>query len=216
MRNQDGCSHPDDGRLLLALDQELEPREAADIAAHVEQCGQCRARWEQWKAISGGIVEYHRALEAGVIPIAVKRPAGVRNVRHSGAWAAIAALVLIGLFLAESRWAAKKPGRPAPRLIAATHPAATAPLPIIVTAVATPRHNPRPRRGIETETFIGLPFSDGALPLADATIVRVDLSAEELRLAGVRVDGERADATIQADLLIGLDGLPRGIRFVQQ
>lgn len=216
MRNQDGCSHPDDGRLLLALDQELEPREAADVAAHVEQCGQCRARWEQWKAISGGIVEYHRALEAGVIPVAAKRPAGVRNVRYIGAWAAIAALVLIGLFLGESRWAAKKPVRSAPRFTAATHSAATAPVPVIVTAVATPRHHPRPQRGIETETFIGLPFSDGALPLADATIVRVDLSAEELRLAGVRVDGERADATIQADLLIGLDGLPRGIRFVQQ
>jgi len=210
MRNQDGCSHPDDGRLLLALDHELEPRESAEIAAHVEQCGQCRDRWEQWKAMSDGIVEYHRALQAGVIP------ARERKIRHIGAWAAIAALVLIGLFLGESRWASKKPGRPAPRLTAVTQPVAAMPVPVMVTAAATPRRHAHLRRGMETETFIGLPFSDGALPLANATIVRVDLSAEELQLAGVHVDGELADARVQADLLIGLDGLPRGIRFVQQ
>src|SRR5690348_15617264 len=86
---------------------------------------------------------------------------------------------------APGRRAAKKPDRSAPRLTSATHPAATAPVPVIVTAAARPRHHAPMRRGIETETFIGLPFSDGALPLADATIVRVDLSAEELRLAGV-------------------------------
>jgi hypothetical protein len=63
--------------------------------------------------------------------------------------------------------------------------------------------------------IIELPFSDRALPLGDATVVRVELPIEELRLTGLMVDGGHAGTIIQAEVLMGIDGLPRAIRLVQ-
>jgi hypothetical protein len=67
----------------------------------------------------------------------------------------------------------------------------------------------------DSRDFFALPFSDAALPLSDATVVRVQLPIEELRLTGLAVEGEPTGVVIQADVLLGIDGLPRGIRLVQ-
>jgi hypothetical protein len=68
---------------------------------------------------------------------------------------------------------------------------------------------------IKKQTFFELPFSDASLPLEEATVVRVKLPAESLRAAGVPVEEENANTMLQADLLLGMDGLPRGIRLVR-
>ncbi len=62
--------------------------------------------------------------------------------------------------------------------------------------------------------FTELPFSNAALPLDQATVVRVTLPAAALRQAGVPVNEDNADAMLQADVVLGMDGLPRGIRLV--
>jgi hypothetical protein len=65
---------------------------------------------------------------------------------------------------------------------------------------------------------------DGFYPLAEAEalpavenamVVRVQLPVSSLQLMGVPVSEERADASVQADLLLGQDGLARGVRLVQ-
>jgi hypothetical protein len=63
--------------------------------------------------------------------------------------------------------------------------------------------------------FTELPFSDSSLSLNDATVVRVQLPAAALRQAGVAVSEDNATAMLQADLVLGQDGLPRGIRLVK-
>lgn len=63
--------------------------------------------------------------------------------------------------------------------------------------------------------FTELPFSDTSLPLEEATVVRVQLPAAALRQAGVPVEEDSAGAMLQADVVLGLDGLPRGIRLVK-
>jgi len=201
--------HPTEAELLLAFDGELEPREAADVGGHVAICAECRAHVEQLKAISAGIVEYHQALGTKRSPRRVARvlvPA-----------MAIAAVLLVALWI----------GRPAPNL--APHRVAMSPAKVTNDAAAvlkpsvlSPEVRPASRRhqhrlpiAAEVAQFIELPFSDGSLPLTDAAVVRVEIPVDELRLAGVSVDDRQPGSRVEADLLIGMDGLPRGVRLVQ-
>lgn len=73
--------------------------------------------------------------------------------------------------------------------------------PAVVREVATP--------------FFDLPFSDSALPLDQATMIRVELPRSALELAGLPVEEDRRNQRIQADLVLGADGLARAIRFVE-
>ena len=200
-------NHPTEAQLVLALDGELEQQEAAEIAAHLEACAECRGQWEQLKTLSEEIVEYHHALR------------GRRSVKSVARVLlpalAVAALLLIALFVG-------RPNRtsPVPRQVAA-RPTVESQMVPAVSRPPVQQVSRRVRRrpaavATETARFIELPFSDSALPLADATVVRVEMPVEELRLAGLTVDGRQPGSLVQADLLMGIDGLPRGIRFVQQ
>lgn len=72
------------------------------------------------------------------------------------------------------------------------------------------------RRGPEVAlNFYRLPGADELPPLESATVVRVQLPMSSLRLIGLPVSEERATESIQADMLLGQDGLPRGVRFVE-
>jgi len=63
--------------------------------------------------------------------------------------------------------------------------------------------------------FFALPFSDAALPLDQAAVIRVELPRSALELAGLPVDEDRRNERIRADLVLGADGLARAIRFVE-
>jgi hypothetical protein len=73
--------------------------------------------------------------------------------------------------------------------------------PAVVREVATP--------------FFALPFSDSALPLDQATMIRVELPRSALELAGLPVEEDRRNQRVRADLVLGVDGLARAIRFVE-
>jgi hypothetical protein len=64
-------------------------------------------------------------------------------------------------------------------------------------------------------SFYPLPEAEALPAVENAMVVRVQLPVSSLRLMGVPVGEERADAAIQADLLLGQDGLARGVRLVQ-
>ena len=66
----------------------------------------------------------------------------------------------------------------------------------------------------ENNSFIALPFSDSALPLGDATVVRVQMAVEQLQSTGLPMLDARPGTSVEADVLVGIDGLPRGIRLV--
>jgi hypothetical protein len=71
-------------------------------------------------------------------------------------------------------------------------------------------------RGAEVAiNFYPLPDADELPPMESATIVRVQLPMSSLRLMGLPVSEDRAAEFIQADMLLGQDGLARGVRFVQ-
>jgi len=63
--------------------------------------------------------------------------------------------------------------------------------------------------------FYPLPEAEALPALENAMVVRVQLPVSSLQLMGFPVAEERADASVQADLLLGQDGLARGVRLVQ-
>lgn len=63
--------------------------------------------------------------------------------------------------------------------------------------------------------FYPLPEAEALPPLENAVVVRVQLPVSSLESMGVPVAGEQPDGSVQADLLLGQDGLARGVRLVE-
>jgi|SRR5581483_7179759 len=70
---------------------------------------------------------------------------------------------------------------------------------------------------IEDEDASFYPLAEAeALPvLENAMVVRVQLPVSSLRMMGVPVSEEDSDRSVQAELLLGQDGLARGVRLAQ-
>lgn len=63
--------------------------------------------------------------------------------------------------------------------------------------------------------FIALSSFDPAIPLAQGRIVRVELSASALRMAGYPVNTDLLQRRVVTDVLVGQDGRPYAARLVQ-
>ena len=64
-------------------------------------------------------------------------------------------------------------------------------------------------------SFYPLPEAEALPAVENAMVVRVQLPVSSLQLMGFPVTEERAGASVQAELLLGQDGLARGVRLVQ-
>jgi hypothetical protein len=67
----------------------------------------------------------------------------------------------------------------------------------------------------EAGDFYPLPEAEALPAIETAMVVRVQLPVSSLQLMGVPVGEERADTSVQAELLLGQDGLARGVRLAQ-
>jgi hypothetical protein len=132
-----------------------------------------------------------------------------RNLWFTAGAGAIAAAIAVLI------WIRPAPSQPVLSVVqpglAVAHPTG-APVPTPSPAPAPPA----PLRGAEVAmNFYPLPDADELPPMESETIVRVQLPMSSLRLIGLQMNEERAGDRIQADLLLGQDGLARGVRFVQ-
>jgi hypothetical protein len=188
--------HLSEASLILLLDGELAEDERALAESHVSGCAGCHARMARFRRVSAGIVALHHA------PRPARRPA-------RWWWLAPAAAAALALVW-QWRPVAPPPAMEMPRVVLRTPPA---PLPgepaALVRAVNKVAPRPAPPR-----PFIDLPFSDQSLPLDAAPIVRMSIPVESLRLASIRVNGHFQGERVLADVVLGLDGQPRAIRFV--
>jgi len=90
-------------------------------------------------------------------------------------------------------------------------PSAPAPRPQRTTA----RVSGLPMRAkVQRLEFVLLPYGDPSLVDESATVIRVDLPGSALRLAGFTVPQDVAANRVQADVLLGADGLAHAMRFV--
>ena len=209
--------HPSQAQLVLALDRELAADQLTPIVSHIEDCAACRAQWDRLQQLSEQITAYHHALEAGCAPALRPTIASPRRLRRIAGIAVAGAAAAV---IACMAWLQARVQLPAPLPhLAEMHSPPLLPdtkLPPATTKVRPAARRKRPHLlAAEMSSFIALPFSDRALPLGEATVVRVELPIEELRLTGLAVDGARTGTLVQTDVLMGVDGLPRAIRLVQ-
>ena len=143
--------------------------------------------------------------------------------RRLAAAGAVAAAILIGLFLARA---------PQPALRAPAAVTAIAPLPVPETPrepeIAPPPApkvvnvpHRRPRKPIEQQRiaaaqteFIPVGTWQALEPMERGSIVRVRLPKSSLPSLGIPVSADRWNETIPADVVLGEDGTMRAVRFV--
>jgi hypothetical protein len=136
--------------------------------------------------------------------------------RNSWMWPAIAAAAVLTVVMV-SDWRARTPQppiqavAPVPAALPVREPATET----VSTAAEKPppvrRTRPAARREIVTDFF---PLVDYAAPFERGELVRVSLPASAMRTVGLPVREERLMDRVQADVLVGQEGLARAIRFV--
>jgi hypothetical protein len=232
-----------DGVLLRALDQELAPRQARLVNLHLDHCESCRARMEAMRRVTSQVGELKegvlppddvRAFLARLEwEAASKQPelsktrwfATPRTLWQQAAWCgAVMLLILVGVRI----WAP----HPHTTVSQITRPPLMTVAPLVPKQLVASTRPAKPVRRVhrwvkkqappaavaseEAATpFFPLPFSDAALPLDQASVIRVELPRSALEWTGLPVEENRREERIRADLVLGADGLARAIRFVR-
>ncbi len=83
---------------------------------------------------------------------------------------------------------------------------------VVKPAVRKVTHRKPQPREVTTEFY---PLMEDAPPFERGELLRVSLPASAMRSVGLPVSEERLTETIQADVLVGQEGLARAIRFVR-
>ena len=66
-----------------------------------------------------------------------------------------------------------------------------------------------------TAGFYPLPDADALPPVESAMVVRVQMPLTSLELIGFPINEQRAAERVEAEVLLGQDGLARGVRLVE-
>jgi hypothetical protein len=237
-------THLSEIELVMALDGEMEPRQAELAMRHMQLCAECRNEFEKLRGMSERVGAYQGTLYSYAVTKDVEstqEKVPSFGFRVSGwKWAfAAAALVIVAALLLSRPVAQKRDDKAvADKGNAGSFVAKNAPQDdksaVNEIPSVTRGHRVRTASDGKDRTkasgrskaaahdadkqlaqFTELPFSDASLPLDGATVVRVELPAAALRQAGVPVEEDNASAMLQADVVLGVDGLPRGIRLVK-
>jgi len=145
-----------------------------------------------------------------------------RQVRRRIIWASAASVgtaIAAGIFTVFFMIPAT-PGPPAPVTVhAAPPPIVLQVAPVVVARRSARKQAPplaQPSRAPEiATTFYPLPDADSLPPADHATVMRVRLPRSAMRMVGLPVNEERVNERIQADVVLGQDGLVRAVRFLQ-
>ena len=126
------------------------------------------------------------------------------------------AAIAAGLFVLI--WLRPAPPKTVPTLAGVSGPVSPRPAePVVLSAAPKPRSIRRvhARPAVAALSFYELPSASELPPVENAMVVRVQLPMSSLRLMGFTISEESSAERIQADVLVGQDGLARGVRFVQ-
>jgi hypothetical protein len=80
---------------------------------------------------------------------------------------------------------------------------------------AKPHDSGRTPKTVATEDFLALPSYDPNMPTDGLRIVRLEARGSDIRLTGAPVSEELAERRMIADFVVGHDGTPYAVRFVQ-
>lgn len=150
------------------------------------------------------------------------------SARKTGRWNWISLAIAASLLLAVASrfWQPLRVQAPVVPMAASPQEAAPATPATIETVASQPRPKPsrkrRPRavgsrlllasspHAPDAREFVSIPYAPPLTPYDEAQVVRVNMPGSSARRMGVPVMFDR----VQADLVVGNDGLPRAIRLV--
>jgi hypothetical protein len=201
--------HVSENDLLLAFDGELSPVCNEAVRLHTQTCALCREKWEKWAGLKdlGEQVAGLQCLEVTFQPEEQAVAALWSRMNHAAT-------------PKKTHWATRS------LVFANTLVAVAVAITCIVLFPVRAGRMVPARTAVHTPVvydleqavppgYVSLPFGDPALPLDDATVLPVDLSAEDLEMMGFDANETPPDG-VRAELLIGMDGWPRAIRIVEQ
>jgi hypothetical protein len=193
-----------EGELRAALDHEMPARDLERVMAHIGECAGCCAIYRELEGRASRVGMLLDSLPE-TAPVKLLKPLPRTRPLHrwAGAVAGLAAALAFALVVLPHRIPPPHPPAPPPFVEPAVKPVAS--LPRIEHRVAS-RHVPTRRApGLapapapaRVEDFVALDDQ----PIDAGVVVRVEL------------DNAANDARIPADVIIGIDGRPRAIRFV--
>jgi hypothetical protein len=157
------------------------------------------------KELLKALAESDRELEAPeAVELRLRSAFRRKYARPKWPYFAIAAAAAVVLFV-ETR-----PQAQVMQIAVVTPPVAIVPVAKIVPRKAT--HRKPPAREVVTQFF---PLMEDPPPFERGELLRVSLPASAMRSVGLPVNEERLTETVQADVLVGQEGLARAIRFVR-
>ena len=233
--------HLQDSVLALLIDGELDGSEKIYAEQHLAVCDQCSQRLRQWEMVSEEFATIVSATRVTVLSesrenlISSLAPVSVTAHRSRfPAWgSALAASLLVGGLLLwrnspqqapaqQTSTQRETPDKPSPVARPMAHQQEP-PGKQVERAETVRRHRPLSRHppreeralvAAATTGFVPLPYSNPLLPVASSDVVRVRLRLSALENAGIIRTQTVPDGWVQADVLLGMDGEPRGIRLV--
>ena len=187
----------------------------AESQAHLLECPLCAAHRARQRELAAGLRQVARNFSGVKAPARVEaRSAQVlsalktacRRGSNGGAWlaplawaAAVAMVLAAGMMLTGARQtggAGCGAGRRSPQVEAAA-------------AVNGEEVGP------EADGFIPLPNAERIGPNEDFNLVRVEVPRSAMMAVGIPVSADRASEPVEADVLLGSDGLVRAVRFME-
>ena len=195
-------------------------REAEDGACeHVRECAACAALLNRQRTLASGLrrlaadwgsVEAPRRVESrltaaflGQAGLTLPGPA-IRWWVPVATWAAAAAAVVaLAMFLVRDR----QPVAPAHR---------TASNRVQLAAVEPPADLETPNDFSDADNdFIPMPNAARIEPNEDLNLVRVEVPRSAMIALGYAVNEDRASEPVEAEVVLGADGLARAVRFLE-
>lgn len=229
----------------LAEDQLLSAKTRVSALAHAESCEHCARRLASERRLSAGLsalaegtageapARLKQSLRAAFEarkPVAVGKRGrdfslsrwwGQAKVPPTPALAtAIAAIVFAVTLSVWLRGSSPKTPEIVTTATLIPTPALAAPVEAHLARrpeIKSERRTPSRRRGraAEEDAYIPLTYAANADATQDKMVVRVEVSRAALIGMGVPLDAEQGSELVNADLMVGVDGVPLAIRFVK-
>ena len=195
---------------------ELEGGPDREAPPHVRECHACAALLDNQRALAAGLrsvaaggarVEAPARVEARLLA-AFRGQAGLSDSHTRRWWTPLAA------------WAATAAVVAAAAVLLFVHQRQPAPQPLTATELAamdwSDGWQEEGDAGAAPGEFIPLPNAARLAPSEDVNLVRVEVPRSTMIALGYPVAADRAAELVQADVVLGSDGLARAVRFLDE
>jgi hypothetical protein len=203
------------------------PETGAEQSKHAAECQSCAAQLQRHAALENGLramsaqMRHLKApprVEAGLIAAfrsqqrlrtrTVPRQWWAPALSWASAAAVLVACAVLLMHPAQPLAPSHRSGSPAMEMASATQPAA-----VDQTADGSGQDE---NSGADSDGFIPLPNAQTLDPDEDVHMAIWEVPRSTMLAVGLPVSADRVSELVEADVLLGSDGIPRAIRFVDE